>query len=117
MAATFAVIDTGTNTISLQIASVYQPGTYRIMEQDVSPVRLGHGVFETGALDPASRADALDAFKRFRSLADRHGAAATRAVATSALREASDGQGFIEEVAALGISLEILSEQDEARLI
>src|SRR5215468_1282860 len=110
---TFAVIDTGSNAIRLQVASVDQPGTYRIIEQDRRPVRLGHGVFETGALDPASRAEALEAFKRFKSLADRHSAAAVRCVATSAMREATDGPAFIEEVSSLGLSLEILSEQDE----
>jgi exopolyphosphatase/guanosine-5'-triphosphate,3'-diphosphate pyrophosphatase len=55
--------------------------------------------------------------KRFKSLADRHAVADMRAVATSALREASDAQSFIREVSALGIDLEILPEEDEARLI
>jgi exopolyphosphatase / guanosine-5'-triphosphate,3'-diphosphate pyrophosphatase len=117
MPTAFAVIDAGSNAIRLQIASVDQPGTYRIIEQDRRPVRLGHGVFETGALDPESRTAALDAFKRFKSLADRHAVVAIRAVATSAMREATNGKAFIDEVASLGITLEILSEEDEARLI
>ena len=117
MPTTFAVIDAGSNAIRLQIASVDQPGTYRILEQDRKPARLGRGVFETGALDPASRAEALDALKRFKSLADKHGAKVVRAVATSAMREAKDGPDFIKEAEALGLTLEILSEDDEARLI
>ena len=117
MPTTFAVIDAGSNAIRLQIASVDQPGTYRIIEQDRRPVRLGHKVFETGALDPASRSDALDALKRFKSIADRHGVASIRAIATSAMREARDGPSFIEDVAELGITLEVLSEEEEARLI
>jgi exopolyphosphatase/guanosine-5'-triphosphate,3'-diphosphate pyrophosphatase len=117
MPKTFAVIDAGSNALRLQVVSVEQPGTYRIVEQDRRPARLGHNVFETGALDPASRTEALDALKRFKSLADRHDALETRAVATSALREATDGASFIADVAALGINLEILSEEDEARLI
>src|SRR6516162_6443327 len=114
MPAAFAVIDAGSNAIRLQIASVDQPGTYRIIEQDRRPARLGHGVFETGALDPASRVAAMDAFKRFKSIADRHGATVIRAAATSAMREAADGPAFMEEVSSLGIKLEILSEEDEA---
>src|SRR5436190_2996002 len=117
MPTAFAVIDAGSNAIRLQIASVEQPGTYRVVEQDRRPVRLGHGVFETGALDPSSRAAALDVFKRFKSLADRHGATVIRAVATSAMREARDGTAFLNEVSSLGFPLEILSEEDEARLI
>src|SRR5215510_740629 len=117
MPSTFAVIDAGSNAIRLQIASVEQPGTYLIIEQDRRPVRLGHGVFETGALDPESRAEALDTLKRFKSVADKHGAQVVRAVATSAMREAKDGPTFIKEANELGLCLEILSEEDEARLI
>jgi exopolyphosphatase/guanosine-5'-triphosphate,3'-diphosphate pyrophosphatase len=117
MGSTFAVIDAGSNAIRLQIASVEQPGTYRVLEQDRKPARLGHGVFETGALDPESRAEALDALKRFKSMTDKHGATAIRAVATSAMREAKDGPAFIKEAASIGVTLEILSEEDEARLI
>ena len=114
---TFAVIDAGSNAIRLQIASVDQPGTYRIIEQDRRPVRLGHRVFDTGALDPSSRSNALDALKRFKTVADRHGVTSIRAIATSAMREARDGASFIEDVAQLGITLEVLSEEDEASLI
>jgi exopolyphosphatase/guanosine-5'-triphosphate,3'-diphosphate pyrophosphatase len=117
MPSTVAVIDAGSNAIRLQIASIDQPGTYRIIEQDRKPARLGHGVFETGALDPESREQAFDALKKFKSMADKHGATTIRAVATSAMREAKDGPSFIKEVAELGLKLEILSEQDEARLI
>src|SRR6185369_940576 len=73
MPSTFAAIDVGSNAMRLQVASVDQPGTYRILEQDRRPVRLGHGVFETGSLDPDSRAEALDALKRFKSSADKNG--------------------------------------------
>src|SRR5688572_8162859 len=117
MPTTFAVIDAGSNAIRLQIASVDQPGTYLVIEQDRRPVRLGHGVFETGALDPESRADALEALKRFKNIADKHGAKTIRAVATSAMREAKDGPAFIKDAASLGLTLEVLSEDSEARLI
>src|SRR5688500_13241484 len=117
MSKTFAVIDAGSNAIRLQIASVDQPGSYRLIEQDRRPARLRHKVFETGALDPQSRAEALDAFRRFKSTAHKHGVKALRAVATSALREAKDRAAFIQDAAQLGVTLEILSEEDEARLI
>jgi exopolyphosphatase/guanosine-5'-triphosphate,3'-diphosphate pyrophosphatase len=117
MPTNFAVIDAGSNAIRLQIASVEQPGTYRIVEQDRRPARLGHKVFETGALDPESRSEALDALKRFKNVADRNNVSSIRAIATSAMREARDGAAFIDDVSKLGITLEILSEEDEARLI
>lgn len=80
-------------------------------------MRLGHGVFETGSLDPTSRAEALEALKRFKNLADKHSVKSIRAVATSAMREAKDGAAFIKEAATMGVTLEILSEEAEARLI
>ena len=117
MPTTFAAIDVGSNAIRLQIASVDQPGTYRVIELDRRPVRLGHGGFETGALDPDSRTEALEALKRFRNIADKHSAKTIRAVATSAMREAKDGPAFIKEAAALGVNLEVLSGEAEARMI
>ena len=58
MPKTFAVIDCGSNAIRLQVASVDQAGTYRIVEQERRAVRLGHRVFETGKLDKVSRTQA-----------------------------------------------------------
>ncbi len=114
---TFAVIDAGSNALRFQVASVERPGSYRILEQERRPVRLGHKVFETGAFDKQSRADALETIQKFKALADRHKTTALRAVATSATREASDGPAFIQEVERMGVQLEILSEEEEARLI
>jgi len=117
MPKTFAVIDAGSNAIRLQIAAVDQPGTYRIVEQERRSVRLGHRVFATGKLDKTSRAEALETFRKFKALADRSECSVVRAVATSAMREASDAGSFIEEAAAFGVSLEVLPEAEEARLI
>ena len=80
-------------------------------------MRLGYKVFETGALDKNSSREALETLKKFRAVADKQKVAAIRAVATSALREASDGPAFIKEATEFGIDLEILSEEEEARYI
>ena len=114
---TFAVIDAGSNALRLQIASVDQPGTYKIIEQDRQSVRLGHKVFSTGMLDPSSREEALETFRKFKAMIERHGVTTVRAVATSAMREAKDRPSFIREAKKIGVNLEVLSEEDEARLI
>jgi exopolyphosphatase/guanosine-5'-triphosphate,3'-diphosphate pyrophosphatase len=113
---TFAVIDAGSNAIRLQIARIADQGSYRIVEQLRHPVRLGHGVFETGVLDTRTRESALRVLKRFKSRTDRLGVTAMRAVATSAMREAKDAAAFVAAAAEIGVTLEVLSEQDEARL-
>lgn len=113
---TFAVIDAGSNAIRLQIARIADHGSYRIVEQQRHPVRLGHGVFETGVLDTRTRESALRVLKRFKSRTDRLRVTAMRAVATSAMREAKDAAAFVAAAAEIGVTLEVLSEEDEARL-
>src|SRR4051794_21954953 len=117
MAKTFAVIDAGSNAIRLQVASVEQPGSYRIVEQERRAVRLGHKVFATGKLDKNSRAEALETLRKFKAMADRAECSAIRAVGTSAMREASDATSFIRDAGEIGVPFEVLPEQEEARLI
>src|SRR5437762_2396545 len=113
MPKTFAVIDAGSNAIRLQIASVEQPGSYKIIEQERRAVRLGHKVFQTGKLDRNSRDEALETLRKFKAATDRAGCAAVRAAGTSAMREASDAPLFIRKAAEAGVSLEVLAEKDE----
>src|SRR5919106_2936056 len=113
----FAVVDVGSNAMRFQVAAVDQPKRYRVLEQDRQPVRLGHNVFQTGRLNPPTVDTALKALADFKALADRYRVKAIRAVGTSALREASDAKAFVRRAASAGIPLEVLSEQDEARLI
>lgn len=117
MADYFAVVDVGSNALRFQLASVDQPGCYRILEQARQPVRLGHGVFETGELSSACVEPTLEALREFRTCADRYQVTAFRAVATSALREASDARSFIARAQEIGIPLEVIPEEEEARLI
>lgn len=117
MAQHFAVVDVGSNAMRCQVAVVDKPKHYRVIEQDRQPVRLGHDVFRTGKLNPQTIEAALKVLGDFKKLADRFHVKAIRAVGTSALREASDSQTFIKRAAKIGIPLEALSEDDEARLI
>jgi len=117
MAHHFAVIDIGSNAMRWQIAAVDHPKHYRIVAQDRQPVRLGSKVFQNGKLEPQAVEAALRVLKDFKAAADKHRVRAIRAAGTSALREASDRRKFISRAKAIGIPLEVLSEQDEARLI
>jgi exopolyphosphatase/guanosine-5'-triphosphate,3'-diphosphate pyrophosphatase len=113
----FAVIDVGSNAMRLQIAAVDQLKQYRVVEQERQSVRLGHEVFQTGKLNPKAAEAALKVLGDFRALSDRYRIKAMRAVATSALREASDGKTFVRRARKAGVPLEIVAEEDEARLI
>ncbi len=117
MAQHFAVVDVGSNGMRCQVAVVDKPKHYRVIEQDRQPVRLGRDVFKTGKLNPQTAEAALKVLGDFKKLADRFHVKAIRAVGTSALREASDSRQFLKRAAKLGIPLEVLSEEEEARLI
>ncbi len=118
MADHFAVVDVGSNAMRFQLASVLDRGRhYRIVEQDRKPVRLGHRVFETGRLDPKAADAALKALSEFQDIAKHHKVRARRCVGTAALREATDSRSFLARCKKIGMPLEILPEEEEARLI
>ncbi len=117
MADHFAVLDVGSNAIRSQIAAVDHPQRYRIVEQDRQPVRLGHDVFQTRKLDPDSVEAAVKVLLDFKDLTTRYRVKAIKAAGTSALREASDGKSFQRRIQKLGIPLEVIPEEQEARLI
>ncbi|MEK7733161.1 MAG: Ppx/GppA family phosphatase, partial [Planctomycetota bacterium] len=82
------------------------------------PVRLGRDVFSKGCLEHETIQQAEIAFLRFKHVADKYGVQRMRAVATSAAREASNGDLLIDRVLhASGIELEIISGEEEAGLI
>lgn len=110
-------IDTGSNAIRFLAAQVTR-GDLRVLESVRVPIRLGHAAFQSGSIDEASIAAVVDAFQQFRSLLVRHGISRYRAVATSAVRESSNGHELIERVrAATGITLEAIDGSEEARLV
>ena len=117
MADHFAVIDVGSNAMKFQIGVLDQPKRYRVVEQDRQPVRLGHNVFRTGHLDPANVEAALKALADFKTVADKYQVKAIQAVGTSGLREACEGESFLKDAHQLGVPMQILSAEDEARLI
>ncbi|HWH76999.1 MAG TPA: Ppx/GppA phosphatase family protein, partial [Candidatus Binatus sp.] len=74
-------------------------------------------MFQTGKLNPQNVDAALKVLGDFKKLFERFRVKSIRAVGTSALREASDRRSLIKRAAKIGIPLEVLSEQEEARLI
>ena len=82
------------------------------------PVRLGESVFRTGHLEEKTLQQTEEAFTHFRHMADRFHVRDLRAVATSAAREAANSALMLERVLRTsGIEIEIISGEEEARLI
>src|SRR5215207_9023131 len=82
-------IDAGSNAIRVVIAELAASELTRIEAERV-PVRLGHGAFTRGELDAQTIDQAVAAFVHFRERFDAHGVSIYRAVATSAVRGASN---------------------------
>ena len=116
--ATLAVVDVGSNSVRLQIAQAAADGSIQVLSEDRAPVRMGEQVFRTGRLAPEVIARAAAALARFAEIARQAGAVKVRAVATSAVREASNRQLLLRHVRQqAGIELEVISGAEEARLI
>lgn len=113
-----AAIDAGSNAIRFIAADFQAPSTCEVVHRIRKPIRLGHRVFTMGGLDDATMTRAVGAFRLFRRQIDRLGVKRFRAVATSATREATNRDRFLERILAESdIDLEPISGREEARLV
>lgn len=108
-----AIIDIGSNSIRLVVFGGAARAPVVLYNEKVM-AGLGRGVIGTGALDPESIAMALAGLDRFARLVEGMQLADLRVVATAAVREASNGAEFVEQVRALGLPVEVLDGEAEA---
>ncbi|MBI3233624.1 MAG: phosphatase, partial [Bacteroidetes bacterium] len=95
-----AVIDLGTNTFQLLIAE-YNQGQIKLIEQFQQAVKLGEGSINQQYIQPNAFDRGIKALSKFREKMDELGVESHVAIATSAIRNASNGQQFIEEALQL----------------
>ena len=113
-----AAIDVGSNAIRLAIASVDDKGKLDLIHTTREPVRLGADVFANKEISNERLVEAMDAFLKFRRLINSEKAKSIRAVGTSALREASNRDYVINQIAkASEITIEPINGDEEARLV
>jgi exopolyphosphatase / guanosine-5'-triphosphate,3'-diphosphate pyrophosphatase len=112
-----AVIDIGSNLIRMVIAEVLQNGRLHILEQLQRAVRLGHDTFRRERLTGQTMRAAIAILRDYRRKIDFYQITNIRAVATSAVREASNSDTFLERVAiATGIDVEPIDPAEESRI-
>lgn len=112
----YAALDLGTNNCRLLIAR-RSPDGFKVVDAYSRIVRLGEGLASTGALSDAAMSRAIEALRICVEKMSRRGVARSRTIATAACRTAENGPAFIERVKQeTGLSLEIVSTEDEARL-
>ena len=113
-----AAIDIGSNAMRMVIGCAGYDGKLDMIENLRLPVRLGQDVFSSGQIGEETAQLAVDAFIRFRKVADDHEVKKIRAVATSAMREAGNSDLLCGRILhTTGINIDIISGDEEARLI
>jgi exopolyphosphatase/guanosine-5'-triphosphate,3'-diphosphate pyrophosphatase len=114
----YASIDIGSNSVRMEAAEVTAGQPPRILASDRLVTRLGASVFRTGRISQESMDLICGVLGSMAQQYKRLDVNAVRAVATAAVRDASNQQEFIARAsAALGSDVEIISGQEEARLI
>jgi exopolyphosphatase/guanosine-5'-triphosphate,3'-diphosphate pyrophosphatase len=111
-----AAIDVGSNTILLLIAEHDPAAGLTIIKEAEDQPRLGAGLGDTGRLGQASMERALRSLERMRELCREHGVTRITAVATAAVREAANGDEFVQQARRIGIPLQTISPEAEAEL-
>jgi len=111
-----ASIDIGTNTILLLIAELDQAELKPLFEME-TVVGLGKGLQRSGTLSPGAISRGHETLTRYLEHCRRMGVQQVFAVGTSALREAKNGGTFTKLAKEeLGVSIEIISGEEEAKL-
>jgi exopolyphosphatase/guanosine-5'-triphosphate,3'-diphosphate pyrophosphatase len=111
-----AVVDLGTNSTRLLVADVAD-STVNELEHRTEVPRLGEGVDESGRLSDDAIARVHETLAGYRELIDDLGVKKVIGVATSAVRDAENGDEFRERLSErFGIDARIISGEEEARL-
>ena len=113
-----ALIDLGTNTFHLLITEVNAVGETEALVKIKEPVKLGKGGISKGAIAPDAFERALNTLQNFRKLVNQHQVNEVKALATSAVRNATNGEELVQAIAEkTGFEVEVISGDREAELI
>jgi exopolyphosphatase/guanosine-5'-triphosphate,3'-diphosphate pyrophosphatase len=111
-----AGIDIGTLTCRLLIADLPVRSSLKELRSERRILRLGEGVDRSKRLTGAAMDRVIQCLKEWRALIDSYGVDACTAVATSAVRDATNRQEFLDRVKyQVGFDVEVITGEEEAR--
>jgi exopolyphosphatase/guanosine-5'-triphosphate,3'-diphosphate pyrophosphatase len=114
----YAAVDIGSNSVRMLASETVEGRPTEILAAEREVTRLGAGVFQNGRIAPDAMQFVSESLARMAQIYRKLDVVGVRAVATSAVRDASNQHEFLEKAsAALGTPVEIISGQEEARLI
>jgi len=110
------VVDIGSNTVRLVIYDIPKRLPFPMYNEKVK-CRLASGMLETGRLNPEGVEKAMSALSRFKKLGVAMGVENFELLATSAVRDASDGSLFVDQILqSFGFTVKVLSGAEESKL-
>ena len=113
-----AVLDMGASAIRLVIAEISPDSPFASSRKPRAACCSDATRFRGGVIRPQTADATFAALEGFRQIIDRYGVQQVRAVATSAVREARNGELFLDRIRGrTGIAFEIINEAEESRLV
>jgi len=114
----YAAVDVGSNSVRMLAAETGPGVPTKILAAERQVTRLGAGVFHNGRIAPEAIQFVCENLSRMVQIYRKLDVIGVRAVATSAVRDAANQREFLQKASeALGTPGEIISGQEEARLI
>ena len=118
----YAAIDIGSNAVRLLISNIIEqegePARFKKSSLVRVPIRLGSDVFINGAISEENQQRMLDTMTAFYLLMKSHKVVKYKACATSAMREADNGQEVAKLIAETSnIHIDIIDGEEEAAII
>lgn len=112
----FAVVDIGSNSGRMIVFRLRDGEHLDVIEDARAPLRLARQLRTGNELGADAIERTLEALRDFRAIADGAGAHRMIAVATSAVRDASDGATLVERARVIGVPLQTIDGEAEAKL-
>ena len=113
-----AAIDIGTNSIHMIVVKVLDRRNFEVIDREKTMAKLGVGVFATNRLSDRAFKLGIETIERYVQLANQLGVDEIITAATSAIREARNGEDFLRElVRRTQLRPRMISGKEEARLI
>lgn len=113
----FAAVDLGSNSFRLHIGS-HEGTAIRVIRSARDPIRLAAGLDQDGNLTPEAMQRAIACLARFKEILASYAIDSVRVVATNTIRIAKNAADFLPAAeAAIGLPIEVISGEEEGRLI
>jgi exopolyphosphatase / guanosine-5'-triphosphate,3'-diphosphate pyrophosphatase len=112
-----AAVDVGSNSIHMIVVEADPMGGQRVLAREKAMVRLARGEAKSGEIGPDAFRSGLEALAQMAKTIRDFGCETLMACGTAALRDAKNSQAFVLEAEKLGIPIQVISGEEEARLI